>query len=46
MTLYTESVAGQTDHFADAFVHKNVVCGFDISTTLLRSKVYSQRHFV
>ena len=34
MTLYTESVADQTDHFADAFVHENVVYGFNILTTL------------
>ena len=24
MTLYTESVADKTDHFADAFVRENV----------------------
>ena len=34
MTLYTESVAAQTDHFADAFVRKNVVYGYDIVTKL------------
>ena len=34
MTLYTETVADQTDHFADAFVHENVVSGFNIVTTL------------
>ena len=30
MTLYTESVADQTDHFTDAFVRENVVYGYDI----------------
>ena len=29
MTLYTESVADQTDHFADAFVCKNVGYSYD-----------------
>ena len=33
MTLYTESVAGQTDHFADVFVRENVEYHFDIVTT-------------
>ena len=30
MTLYTESIADQTDHFADAFVRENVVYGYDV----------------
>ena len=29
MTLYTERVTDQTEYFADAFVHENVVCGCD-----------------
>ena len=33
MTLYTESVAGQTDHFADVFVRENVAYGYDVVTT-------------
>ena len=46
MTLYTESVADQTDHFADVFVRENVAYGYDVVTTLWRSKVHSRRHFV
>ena len=34
MTLYTESVTDQTDHFADVFVHENVAYGYDVLTTL------------
>ena len=34
MTLYTESVADQTDNFADVFVHENVAYGYDVVTTL------------
>ena len=34
MTLYTESVADQTDHFADVFVCENVAYGYDVVTTL------------
>ena len=34
MMLYTESVADQTDHFADAFVCENDAYGYDIVTTL------------
>ena len=34
MTLYTESFANQTDHFADAFVREKVVCGYDVVTML------------
>ena len=34
MALYTESVADQTGYFVDAFVHENVVYGFNIVTTL------------
>ena len=32
MTLYTESVADQTDHFADVFVRENVAYGYDVMT--------------
>ena len=32
MTLYTESVANQTDHFADIFVLENVAYGYDVVT--------------
>ena len=32
MTLYTESVADQTDHFADVFVRENVAYGFGVMT--------------
>ena len=46
MTLYTESVVDQTDHFADDFVCYNVAYGYDVVTTLWRSKAYSRRHFV
>ena len=46
MTLYTDSIADQTDHFADAYVHENVAYGYDVVTTLWRLKVYSQHHFV
>ena len=34
MTLYAESVAGQTGHSADVFVRENVAYGFDVVTTL------------
>ena len=30
MTLHTESVADQTDHFADVFVRENVAYGYDV----------------
>ena len=33
MTLYAESAADQTDHFADAFVCKNFEHSFDVVTT-------------
>ena len=46
MTLTTESVADQTDHFADVFVRENVMYGYGAVMTLWRSKVYSRRHFV
>ena len=32
MTLYTERIADQTDHFADVFVRKNVAYGYDVMT--------------
>ena len=32
ITLYTESIADQTDHFADVVVHENVVYGYDVVT--------------
>ena len=34
MTVYIESVADQTDHFADAFVGEDVAYGYDVETTL------------
>ena len=34
MTLYTESIADQTDHFADVFVCENVAYRYDVVTTL------------
>ena len=40
MALYAESAADQTDHFANAFVSENVAHGYDVVTTLWRSKVY------
>ena len=45
MKVYTESVADQTDHFADVFVREKVMYGYEV-VTLWRSKVYSQHHFV
>ena len=32
MTLYTECIADQTDHFADVFVPENVAYGYDVMT--------------
>ena len=32
MTLYTESIADQTDHSANAFVRENVAYGYDVMT--------------
>ena len=32
MTLYTESVRDQTDHFAVVFVRENVAYGYDVVT--------------
>ena len=43
---YTESIADQTDHFADVFVRENVAYGYDVVTTLWRSKEHNRRHFV
>ena len=31
---YTESIADQTDHFADVFVRQNVAYDYDLVTTL------------
>ena len=39
MTLYTESVEDQTDHFADDIVLENLEYGYDVVTTLWRSIV-------
>ena len=39
MMLYTESIADQTDHFADAFIRVNFATGYVVVTTLRRSKV-------
>ena len=44
MLLYTESVADQPDHFTDAFVRRNVVYGYDVTT--LTSESFTRRHFV
>ena len=33
MTLYTESFADQTGHFADVFVRENVAYCYDVVTT-------------
>ena len=30
MTILTESIADQTDNFADAFVHENTVYVYDV----------------
>ena len=40
------NIADQTDHFADVFVRENVAYGYDVMTTLWRSKVHIRRHFV
>ena len=32
MTLYTERIADQSDHFADVFVRENVAHGSDVMT--------------
>ena len=37
---YTESFVDQTDHFADDIVPENVAYGYDVVTTLWRSKVF------
>ena len=42
MTLYTESIADQTDHFADAVVRENVAYGYDAVMGLR----HYRRHFV
>ena len=34
MTLYTERIVDQTDHFADAFVSGNVTLSYDIVMTI------------
>ena len=34
MTLYTESVVDQNDHFAGVFVRENVAYGYNVVTTL------------
>ena len=44
--LYTESVAGHIDHFADVFVRENVAYGYDVVATLWYSKAYSRCSFV
>ena len=41
---YTENIADQTDHFAEVFVRGNIAYGYDVVTTLWRSKVHSRRH--
>ena len=37
MTLYTESIADQTDHFANVYVRENVAYGYEVVRTLWRS---------
>ena len=32
ITLYTERIADQTDHFADVFVRENAAYGYDVMT--------------
>ena len=32
MSLYTESVVDQTDHFPDTFAHENVAHGYNVVT--------------
>ena len=32
MTLYTERIADQTDHFTDVFARENVAYGYDVMT--------------
>ena len=32
MTLYTERITDQTDHFSDVFVRENVAYGYDVMT--------------
>ena len=34
MTLYMESLADQSDHFADTFVRQDVAYSYDVVTTL------------
>ena len=41
MTLYTESVAEQTGHFADVFVREDVAYGNDVVTTFERTQLTS-----
>ena len=43
---FTESVADQTDQFANGFDRENVAYGYDVVKMFWRSKVYSRRHFV
>ena len=35
MTLYTESIADKTDHFADDFVRENVAYDYDVVMTII-----------
>ena len=30
MNLFTESIADQTDHFADAFIRENIAYSYDV----------------
>ena len=41
----TESIADQTDHFANVFVRKNVAYGYDVVMRLWRSKVTADAIF-
>ena len=44
MTLYAESAADQTDHFANAFVRENVVYGYDVVMTYDVRKFFVKRN--
>ena len=47
MMLYTESVADQTDHFADVFDRENVAYGYDVqkytAVAILFRKIQSKK---
>ena len=45
-SVYTKSAVDQADHFSDVLVRENVAYGYDVVTTIWRSKTYSRRHSV